>query len=243
MDTLTRLCTVKDPQISALRSMAIRRRRSLLRYEEFIPPFAFLANVSVCGYFQKTMFATADALALFFLAESCFAVALAIVHGSAFLDVIMERSRLLGVRSSRRFIFTVIEFGLHPMLLAQAGSLVLVWFILLHAGMSILAFTLLATLVWYGSLIVCTAAVYVVANRYRIRPPIVGALIGMALFIVLTGPTVVGGVPPYASLPISGWMAHAISSAISGRMADGFLWLLPSVAFSCIAIPFGMRTA
>ncbi len=243
MEALTRLCTLRDPQVSSLRSMAFRRRRALLRYEGFIPPLAFLANVCICGYFQKTMLATVDALAVFFLAESCVAVAVLFVHGSTFIDEIIERSRLLGVSSAKRLLFALLEFGLHPILIAQIGSLVLVWSILLHAGLSALAFALAATFLWYGSLIISTVVVYLLANRYRIRPPIAGAVMGTVLFIMLVGPTVLAGGAPYASIPISGWTAQAISFAVSGHPSAGIPWLFPTIGIPLVLLPFGLRKA
>ncbi len=241
MDALRHLCSVRDRQLLAMRSMALRRRQTVVRYEQFIPPLTFLANFCIAAYFERTMLDSQESFAAFFLVESCFAVVVLFVHGGAFLDGILGRSRILGVSSGKRFAFMVLEFAAHPMVLAQGGSLLLVWVVALHAMIPALAVAVLATGIWYIAIVTCSAVVFLTTNRHRIRPAIVGAILGTILFVLITGPTVLTGVSPYASIPVSGWAGCACSAAVSGNPQLGLLWLLPSLGISLLLVPIGMK--
>ena len=241
MEALKGICLVRDPQIASLRSLASRRRRALVRYAEFLPPVFFLANFCICAYLKRTLLETESGLGELFLAESCFTVAFLFLHGGTFLEDIIARSRLMGVSSSSRLRFAIFECGAHPLILAQVGSLLLLWLVLFHANLFTLAISFLGTSIWYGSVVASATVVFLAANRFRIPLPIVGTILGTILFIVITGPTVISGEAPYASLPLSGWTTRALFSAMSGQPWMGLLWLLPSIAVLLLVLPIGVK--
>ena len=155
MEPLTRVCMIRDPQISALRSMTLRRSIALARFSGIGPAIVFVLNLFCCGYFEQSIFSNGDSLAAFFLVESCAMTAGIVLHGSVHLREALARANMLGVPSSKKLVFTFREFALHPLVIAQLLGLLAAWIIVFQAQpvpLGLMCFLLLA---WCGSTVAC----------------------------------------------------------------------------------------
>ncbi|MGA9119612.1 MAG: hypothetical protein WB699_09610 [Bacteroidota bacterium] len=241
MASLTHACHVYDRQISSLRSMSSRRTSAMLKYPGLVPALVFVVNIFACGFVEPRLLEDNNSAGTFFLLETGVFASVLMLHGSSNLREILTRSLLMGVPGRKRFLFTLLEFGTQPIGVAMAASLLLAWTILFYAHPGMLGLIWLATLIWWGSVTLITAIIFLFAHQRSLHPFVIVGGIALLVFVVLSGPSVLTGETPILDLPVSGWTGRSFFAALTGDAATSLFWLAPSLFLAVVSLLLGMR--